>query len=317
MAGWVVEQRQPPVALPPYLKIAGVGSRIGAWLIDGILSGLLALVALAVAIASGGIGLNQAAIDQVQANPNLQPDVPVLVVRDGPLAAAAAFFVILNVIYYAGCWTMFRATPAQRLLSLQVADARTGRTIPFWRALVRWIAAYGLPTGVTALFLVIFAQTMATVSLSDMSSPYYSYTTTSAYTGPEGAASLLSWVGVIWSLVLLISTAASASKTGLHDRLAGTIVVGKAPVMRAWAPTPYWVPGATGPVPPQSYGQPPQSYGQPPYPPAPPISADPADPAAPALPTNPYWPQNPPANPPAAPTGDGSESRDAPPDARQ
>ncbi len=259
MAGWVVEQREATVVLPPHLKIAGLGYRLGAWLIDGILSGLLALVALVVAIASGGLGLNQDAMNQLRLYPQVRPDVPLLTVHDGLLIASAVLFVVLNVAYYAGCWTMFRATPAQRLLSLQVADARTGRTIPFWRAVVRWLALFGLSSGVMAGFMVVIAQTLATVSISDMSSPYYSYSVSNGRGDWEGMANLLTWVSIIWSVVLLVSVAVSSSKTGLHDRLAGTIVVGKAPVVRAWGPPQSWA---------QGYGQPPQGYGQPPHPPA-------------------------------------------------
>jgi hypothetical protein len=70
-------------------------------------------------------------------------------------------------------------------------------------------------------------------------------------------ANVLSWVGMLWALVLLISTATNPMRRGVHDRLGGSLVVGRAPA--GWAGYAY---------PAQAY--PPQAYppqGGYPYPP--------------------------------------------------
>jgi uncharacterized RDD family membrane protein YckC len=269
VAGWVVDQRRETVVLPPGLKIAGLGARTGAWLLDGILSGMLAIVALIVAFASHGMSVNQDWLNAVSLDPAAKPNVPMLGVQEGPLIGSVVLFVVLVALYYAGCWALFRATPAQKLLSLQVADARTGRNVPFWRALIRWVVLGGAWTVVLALYMYLAAELYSRATVSDLANPNgLAYSNASAgLASGFNAVELFGLLSLLLVIVLPVSASMSDYKRGLHDRLAGTIVVGKANTGPAYAAPQYYAPGQ---VPPPGYGQPPQAYGQPPQGYAPP-----------------------------------------------
>jgi uncharacterized RDD family membrane protein YckC len=268
VAGWSVDQRRETAVLPPGLKIASLGSRTGAWLIDGVLSGLLAIVALIVALVSHGMTANPNWLNAISVDPQAKPDVPMLAVQEGPLIGSVVLFVVLVALYYAGSWAMFRATPAQKLLSLQVADARTGRNVPFWRALIRWVVVGGAWTAVLAMYMYLLAEVLSRATASQMADPNDpAYAAVwSSFESLSSAIGLLALLSLLVVIVLPVSASMSDYKRGLHDRLAGTIVVGKADLAPAYSAPQFYASGQ----PPQGYGQPPygqppQGYGQPPY----------------------------------------------------
>lgn len=97
--------------------------------------------------------------------------------------------VVLSAVYFIGSWTGGRrGTPGQRLLKLQVGNAFDGRPLTFDQAIRRWL---GLGE-----FIVLIP----------------------GFTGAVGL-----WF--LWAIVLLMTTATSQSKQGLHDRLANSAVV--------------------------------------------------------------------------------------------
>jgi uncharacterized RDD family membrane protein YckC len=98
-----------------------------------------------------------------------------------------------NALYFIGFWSSgWRGTPGMKLLRLQVGDAATGRTLPPEQAVRRWIA-FG-----------DFVQLVGFIP----------------------ALGALASIGLfIWTLILLVSTAMSPTKQGLHDRFATTAVV--------------------------------------------------------------------------------------------
>jgi len=99
----------------------------------------------------------------------------------------------LGFVYFVGFWTGGgRATPGMRMMKLQVGSAFEGRTLTLTQAVTRW-ALLGQP-----LALVSLIPPIAVV------------------------ASLLS---LVWTIILLVSTAASPTKQGIHDRVAGSAVV--------------------------------------------------------------------------------------------
>ena len=99
----------------------------------------------------------------------------------------------LGFVYFVGFWTSGgRATPGMRMMKLQVGSAFEGRTLTLTQAVTRW-ALLGQP-----LALVSLIPSIAVV------------------------ASLLS---LVWTIILLVSTAASPTKQGIHDRVAGSAVV--------------------------------------------------------------------------------------------
>jgi uncharacterized RDD family membrane protein YckC len=101
--------------------------------------------------------------------------------------------VVLNAVYFIAFWSGGRrATLGQMLFKIQVGNAFDGRPLTLEQAAKRWI---GL-----GQFLNLFAFS-------------------------AGMVAVAGGLSAIWSLVLLISTATSPTKQGLHDRFANSALV--------------------------------------------------------------------------------------------
>jgi uncharacterized RDD family membrane protein YckC len=99
----------------------------------------------------------------------------------------------LSLLYFVLFWTgSRRATPGMAALQLQVGTAFDGRPLEMGPALLRW-ALLGYPLSLASLLPSI--------------------------------AGLVSGLGFIWYIALLVSTIASDTKQGLHDRAASSAVV--------------------------------------------------------------------------------------------
>jgi uncharacterized RDD family membrane protein YckC len=101
----------------------------------------------------------------------------------------------ISAAYFAYFWTTSRATPGQRVLGMQVGSETDGATLTLNQALTRWALLF-LPSSISFVF----------------------------YGLPT--------IGILWSLLvliyyiaLLVTTAQSPTKQGLHDRYAHTVVV--------------------------------------------------------------------------------------------
>jgi uncharacterized RDD family membrane protein YckC len=236
-----------------------MGARLGAWFLDLVFFAMLSLIPLALAVVSGGVGLNPEAARQMDASPYVQPTVPLLTVSAGPLVGWAAVWVAMAIAYAAACWAFFRGLPGQRLLSLQVADAASGKNLSLPRATLRAFLVNGIPAAATAVLLVAVCEVMATIVPASYGS---SETTSYLYASENGRwdtlVSLCDMASWGWPLLLVILTAVSRDKRGLHDRLSGSVVVG-----RGIAPGPWGYP--YGPMPATPYGYP---YGPQPGAPA-------------------------------------------------
>jgi uncharacterized RDD family membrane protein YckC len=124
--------------------------------------------------------------------------VPLAAVDDPTAASAITTIVLLAVgfAYFILFWTGRRhATPGMRLFKLQVGNAFDGRTLDRGQAVRRW-AGLGYPL---ALLSIVPAL-----------------------------GSIGSGITFLWMLALLVSTLASPTKQGLHDRFANSAVVGPA-----------------------------------------------------------------------------------------
>jgi uncharacterized RDD family membrane protein YckC len=107
----------------------------------------------------------------------------------------------INAAYFPVSWTGGRrATLGQRLFHLQVGNAFDGAALSMERAFRRWIVLGAIPE------LVSF------------------------FSPVRGTGSGLE---VLWFLVLLVSTATSPTKQGLHDRFAKSAVVAPSGVARS------------------------------------------------------------------------------------
>ncbi|OGO57736.1 MAG: hypothetical protein A2V85_18445 [Chloroflexi bacterium RBG_16_72_14] len=101
-------------------------------------------------------------------------------------------YIGIEFLYFVGLWTSSsRATLGMRLMKLQIGNAFDGRTLTMTQAVTRWLAL-GLPFQATG-----FVPQLAAIA---------------------GLAGL-------WTLVLLISTAVSPTRQGVHDRIANSAIV--------------------------------------------------------------------------------------------
>jgi uncharacterized RDD family membrane protein YckC len=99
----------------------------------------------------------------------------------------------VSAVYFIGLWlTGGRATLGMRLFSLQVGNIADGSKLEPVQAVKRWLG-YGSFVGLAAL--------------------------------AASLAPLVAIVQLIWTIVLLATTASSPTKQGLHDRFAGSAVV--------------------------------------------------------------------------------------------
>jgi uncharacterized RDD family membrane protein YckC len=104
----------------------------------------------------------------------------------------AILLVGIEAVYFIFFWTgSRRATPGMRVFGMQIGTAPHGTTLTFQQAVIR-ILALGYPFGILAYV-----------------------------PGLAGLGSLV----FLWSIVLLVSTAISPTKQGIHDRLARSAIV--------------------------------------------------------------------------------------------
>jgi len=249
LSGWVVpSQTGSGIPLPPGLRIATSGSRVGAWLLDRAFFLLLALLLAGIALAVGAVDISAAAGDQILSGTSANlVTVPLLTVNTNLLVVFGALWVLVQYGYSAMSWTRLRGTPGQRILSLYVADAATGRNLTIWRSTLRWLVLESVPQVALTVFLITFVRMMGEVppSVYGAGAVTGSASTSGTYTTVSLVGDLAALISVGWRLALLVLTTTHAQKRGLHDRIAGSLVVGKASAASYWAQSPYVVPGWT------------------------------------------------------------------------
>jgi uncharacterized RDD family membrane protein YckC len=111
---------------------------------------------------------------------------------------AAIIFAIVNAIisgaYFVYTWTSMRGTLGMRALGMQVGNETDGATLTLNQAITRWALLFG-PGAIAQAF------------------------------GFSGIGLILNLVALVWWIALLVTTAQSPTKQGLHDRYAHTVVV--------------------------------------------------------------------------------------------
>ena len=105
---------------------------------------------------------------------------------------------IIGAAYFIFTWTNpgMRGSPGMRVLGMQVGHQADGRTLTVNEGLVRYAVLFGP---------YILIQLLGAFSL--------------------GLGLILSLLGLAWFIVLLVTTAQSPTKQGLHDRYAQSMVV--------------------------------------------------------------------------------------------
>jgi uncharacterized RDD family membrane protein YckC len=176
-----------PVPGPAGLYYGDVPNRAIAYIIDVIILGVVNLVVGAILAA---IGLNAFTVDvnatSIAGLLSYNPIVGLL---------QAVIFAAISGGYFIYTWTTMRGSPGQKILGMQVGNAADGATLTTEQAVRRWLAL-GAPFGI--------AQALNPV---------------------PGLGILIGLAAFIWFIALLITTAQSPTKQGLHDQFANTVVV--------------------------------------------------------------------------------------------
>ena len=174
--------------------VAALGRRSAAYVVDSLIVGI-AYVALAVFF-------NAIFGRLVEATPD---GTALVVVAVSPLRVILELTatLVIDALYFAGCWSRWGATPAQRALRLRVrmADGTPPRSdapdvLPIEAAWRRWT--------ILAIFPIAVGSLAASGALD---------------------IGVLAVVNGTWFLALFISAVADPLRRGLHDRVAGTVVV--------------------------------------------------------------------------------------------
>ncbi len=182
------------MGLPLAAPIATLGRRSVAYLVDSLLIGLAYLVL--------GVLFDAIFGPLVAATPDGQA---LVVVAVNPLRVALELTatLVVDALYFAGCWSRWGATPTQRVLRVRVVLERAvgpgderPAALPLEAAGRRWAVLAILPIAMGSL---------AGSGAIDLS--------------------VLALVNGAWFLLLLASAVADPLRRGLHDRVAGTIVV--------------------------------------------------------------------------------------------
>jgi uncharacterized RDD family membrane protein YckC len=127
-------EQYPPPAMPPAPGFApqasygGFWIRVVAYIIDGIILGIVSAVVYAV------FGVNIS-------DPNAM--------QSGNYPGAQGVNLLASFAYFAGLWTVMGATLGQRIFGMRVVDANTGQPIGLGKAALRWL-------GLLISFLVCF-----------------------------------------------------------------------------------------------------------------------------------------------------------------
>ena len=168
------------------LTYAGAAERLVAYLIDGVIVGLLIYLAAFVLTRLIGPTVRFEAVGGVPS-----------VVLDGTRATLnAVVATAITAVYFAGSWLALGGTPGQRLLAMRVERAQDGRRLSVAQALIRWIVIGG-PFGLVSALVVPVPLLGGALGLAFFA----------------------------WFLVLLVTTARDRRKRGLQDRLAGSVVL--------------------------------------------------------------------------------------------
>ena len=335
MGGWApaAPVLDPSVRIPEGMQVAGMGRRIGAWILDMIFTALLSIIPIVIAFASGAVAINRDFIDQYDRsayNPFANVTAPLIDIRPGTLVMVMVVYVALMALYFVWPWLTWGGSPGQKMLGLRVADVSTGGNLGLDQALLRWAVLTGASQAIGMLGIYVMLDWIAHTPTNEWLS-YGRYGSAQASFSPGGGYTLISTVSSLWPILLVIVTGIDKMKRGWHDKVAGSVVIGRiqyaaypayggyppgayswppqapgaAPQAPGWPPqapgaAPVWPPQAPGAAP-QAPGWPPQAPGYPPsaYPGYPP-SAYPGYPGYPP-PAQPPAPGTPPPVPPAAP----------------
>lgn len=185
---------QPAAAVPGQagLVYADVPNRIIAQIIDAIIVGIVLVIVGLVLSSIFGSPQTVTVVQDATQPLGFRTDVSTNMVS---LLISTVVGVAVSAAYYIYTWTAMRGTIGQRALGMQVGNAADGATLTMEQAVKRWLALGG-----------VFA-------LAQLLQPL------------PALGVLIGLAGLIWAIALLVTTAQSPTKQGLHDQFAGSVVV--------------------------------------------------------------------------------------------
>lgn len=181
-----------PTPGPAGLFYADVPNRIIAYIIDAIIVGIVGLILGAILFAV--LGPTQS----VRVVPDATQFLGFRTETSTNFVSYIAFAILglaLSAGYFIYMWTAMRGTIGMKALGMQVGNQTDGATITMDQAIRRWLALGGIFS---------LAQTLNGFPLIGL---------------------LIILASFIWVIALLVTTAQSPTKQGLHDKFAGTMVV--------------------------------------------------------------------------------------------
>jgi len=236
----------PSTQAPGGMRESSMSARASACFLDAIVVSMLGIIPLIAVWATGAVSFNQQALDQWQAgppqtdaafdmlghDPHFFVTAPLINANLGLVAAILVFYIALTALYYAGSWVRSGATPGQRLLQINVRSNSTGKTLSVGRALLRWATLYGIASAIsvgsiaTAVSIIHVLDWMTkTPTAWWLTTPYR---TANTVLGDALVPIFLVWITNLWSIVLLVTSAAHSRHRGLHDHIAGSLVLSPA-----------------------------------------------------------------------------------------
>lgn len=181
-----------PVAGPAGLYYADVPNRIIAQIIDAVLVGIVGLIVGIVVYAIVGPAQNVTTVPDSNSLLGVRIETSTNWV---PTIIGAIVGLAISAGYYIYTWTAMRGTLGQKMLGMQVGNAADGATLTMDQAVRRWLALGGI------------------FSLAQFLNPL------------PGLGLLIGLASLVWVIALLVTTAQSPTKQGLHDQFAKTVVV--------------------------------------------------------------------------------------------
>lgn len=173
-------------AAPPGREVARTRRRVAAYAIDAVVVAVIAFAVAAAAVVALGPTVRFSTGDAITT----------LTIDTGRAMVNALLGLLVAAVYFVLSWTRFGRTPGQRLLGIRVERAADGGRLTPIASVVRWLALVGA-TGLAAGLL----QPVS------------------------GAGTWLALLIAGWSLLLLLTTIMGRNGRGLHDGLAGSVVV--------------------------------------------------------------------------------------------
>lgn len=204
LVGWQAPDRAERPSPIAGFAVAGVGARLVAYLIDGLLLAIANSAILAVVAPGSSMFDPTTRIDQVT--------VPVFSLET---LLAGVIGIGIDFIYFVGLWTSRgRATLGQRILKVQVIDSASGSGLDLSQAAVRWlllsgaVAIFGLApvaielTGLVSLLWLIVL--LVTTSSHPLKQGIHDRAANSIVVQPTGISSNTVVIGCLVLFVLFV-----------------------------------------------------------------------------------------------------------------